>query len=1226
MDSTPLCDRYLAEGWYRAKTSVMSTSAPSLGYCGTLYPFWKQDPVPADGVIQTMTACEVGLSDNCEKQYSIDVKNYTTFLVYKLKSLDACNSAYCFELDSDCVNVSVGNVQVSYHNISWKEEDHETIPGLKRYDPFVNLKCSFTPADEEMFYYINWYADNETILTGQIVDKASVENAILSAEHLNSATIKIGVWIHCVVGAIKTENKQPCSSTSSGLFYAGIEILTHTLTIERQGKATVMLRPTIPFASQTIQTPDGVQSTSKLVIRMSFPGNSEAKCKARGDLVDCSKTIDAYTFNEKDKYEDSTNWKKVYTIDVFNSDEENYYLNDHRLVLRLETNSPAGNGAKIFSDIVFPDVHVNIIESKNEWKGKRCSSYADPHQTTFDGYAYECQDTGCITGKTYIFYRNENHLQEVQVRHENCWGRPRCVCAVAARSGQDVFTIDACYKRQYINFPICNDNSLKVIKETDKSYKIIFPTGTSARIWLYNYGSSFWYINVEIYPTIADVGSTSGLCGMLDNDYTNDLKRRNGVQDNVNSYSYWSPPDDFSNSWRLPDGSTEDILSNRESVFDNLAPLSTYFHKLCTCDRGNTYCSYRQYSECKTGIRGKEYHCVLHSSPRRKRDISFLSKYTRNIQQSKNILQREKRQVISENEAIDICQEAFQKSSHYDACLQVVPNFSNESLVNCINDLSMTGNENLTTLHVDTALGQCQAYILLNSTLEKEQPEVTINIVNLCQNNCSNRGICSRGNCTCDYGFGGSDCSFDTLSPPTITRISDDGLCDKSEESCEDITLYGQYFLENMRTTCYMSRRELSETNTVSAQEKYTVNLEERTLYEGYCKLEYATTPSWVTFFTFNISNDGNQFSNSFEVYVYQSKCQIFNNDTGSVNFTLQDGYCFINGSCIQRGEFQSNDSCLQCDPSEDKFGWTLDCERNVSTSTAIVRTSATTISSTEQTIFTSTFSISSTSTAKQTTDSNTIMTSTSTIQPIPLTTPIQHGTSQSFVTLSSENTMGSIMTTERDRNTTNEVQTSSTATSTTRETKSSTSVTNPTTSPSTVTDPTTSPSTVTNPTTSPSTVTNPTTSPSTVTNPTTSPSIVTNPTTSPSTSPTTPAAITTDNFNHCIDSSSWNRCNKIIAIAGYMVKSKCQKNTRGDGHVSTSNLQTDDEVNIYPDNKGVASRMNFQSDNLFQFESKEEMYSRPPSATSMRRDPPTNNLSSIYNQQHLDKLFSVNQ
>lgn len=40
MDSTPLCDRYITEGWYRAKSHVMSTSPPILGKCGTLYPVW----------------------------------------------------------------------------------------------------------------------------------------------------------------------------------------------------------------------------------------------------------------------------------------------------------------------------------------------------------------------------------------------------------------------------------------------------------------------------------------------------------------------------------------------------------------------------------------------------------------------------------------------------------------------------------------------------------------------------------------------------------------------------------------------------------------------------------------------------------------------------------------------------------------------------------------------------------------------------------------------------------------------------------------------------------------------------------------------------------------------------------------------------------------------------------------------------------------------------------
>ena len=60
--------------------------------------------------------------------------------------------------------------------------------------------------------------------------------------------------------------------------------------------------------------------------------------------------------------------------------------------------------------------------------------------------------------------------------------------------------------------------------------------------------------------------------------------------------------------------------------------------------------------------------------------------------------------------------------------------------------LKMTGEHSLTQLHLDTALGQCQAYMLLNATLQSEQPDVTTLVINLCPNNCSNRGVCSDGN------------------------------------------------------------------------------------------------------------------------------------------------------------------------------------------------------------------------------------------------------------------------------------------------------------------------------------------------------------------------------------------------------------------------------------------------------------------------------------------------
>ena len=56
----------------------------------------------------------------------------------------------------------------------------------------------------------------------------------------------------------------------------------------------------------------------------------------------------------------------------------------------------------------------------------------------------------------------------------------------------------------------------------------------------------FWFINVEVYPTVADVSRTSGLCGFLDNDETNDFRRRDGFLESISS----NYPDNFSLSWQ----------------------------------------------------------------------------------------------------------------------------------------------------------------------------------------------------------------------------------------------------------------------------------------------------------------------------------------------------------------------------------------------------------------------------------------------------------------------------------------------------------------------------------------------------------------------------------------------------------------------------------------------------------------------------------------------------
>ena len=128
--------------------------------------------------------------------------------------------------------------------------------------------------------------------------------------------------------------------------------------MQRKGNSTLMIRPTIPFVSETIEV-NGQQSTSPLNIQLSFPGdNGKCQQQSGGNLQKCSVELESYTHNDRQKYEDPTNWKKVYNIEVFNTDDEGYYLPDHKLVLRLETNGASGDGATIFANADFHDVHV----------------------------------------------------------------------------------------------------------------------------------------------------------------------------------------------------------------------------------------------------------------------------------------------------------------------------------------------------------------------------------------------------------------------------------------------------------------------------------------------------------------------------------------------------------------------------------------------------------------------------------------------------------------------------------------------------------------------------------------------------------------------------------------------------------------------------------------------------------------------------------------------------
>ncbi|XP_061176970.1 uncharacterized protein LOC133185680 [Saccostrea echinata] len=368
-------------------------------------------------------------------------------------------------------------------------------------------------------------------------------------------------------------------------------------------------------------------------------------------------------------------------------------------------------------------------------------------------------------------------------------------------------------------------------------------------------------------------------------------------------------------------------------MYKGLKSISHTLTRVCNCTNATgewkISCNYGTHKDCKFNT-GKQFFCVLNQegSRRRKRDLTYL--YSKAIAEETfnfgplNARRRKRQTVMSFMEAKNVCLTAFEKSVPFRNCKKYVSSLGNSSLSSCISDLRFTGDASFTAIHVEVALEQCSTFIVLNSTFQEVEKDITHQIQSLCPSNCSGNGVCNKGNCTCNPRYAGSDCSFDLLGPPTITLISNFGFCDKSEEDCDEITLYGRYFLENMNTRCYTTRRRITENGSSVMLDYFEKNLEERTLFEGYCPLEYATTPTWVTFFTFNVSNDGRHFTENYNVYTYQSLCQEFHNDSGKISFTFKDGYCFVDGRCIANGKSNPKNECDICNVAKDKYSWTF--------------------------------------------------------------------------------------------------------------------------------------------------------------------------------------------------------------------------------------------------------------------------------------------------------------
>lgn len=92
-------------------------------------------------------------------------------------------------------------------------------------------------------------------------------------------------------------------------------------------------------------------------------------------------------------------------------------------------------------------------------------------------------------------------------------------------------------------------------------------------------------------------------------------------------------------------------------------------------------------------------------------------------------------------------------------------------------------------------------------------------------------------------------------------------------------------------------------------QEQMQLPLEERTLFEGYCPLPVNRSGTWTTEIKFNISNDGARFTDTYNVFIYQSQCQEYHYESGNVFFTLKVNYRSVQLDNVLQYTYIQNES-----------------------------------------------------------------------------------------------------------------------------------------------------------------------------------------------------------------------------------------------------------------------------------------------------------------------------
>ncbi|XP_048578079.1 von Willebrand factor D and EGF domain-containing protein [Nematostella vectensis] len=580
-------------------------------------------------------------------------------------------------------------------------------------------------------------------------------------------------------------------------------------------------------------------------------------------------------------------------------------------------------------------MQVRVLESP----GRTCSSYNDPHYSTFDGSAYNFLRHG-----DYVLFQDLQNEVEVHTRLWTCdqqfpWGAS-CNCGVAIRQGRDVIRLSMCNRQLYYYKPTIMHASLprgrpsigtKIKKHgagSYMSYEIILESGTVIQVHRRLFGLNIYLSTVKTGNRII-----RGMCGNFDGVPANDL------DDGGDNKSYHDNQEGFGLSWRVP---------YPNSYFDSLPPdKATKIEPRSYC-----YCEQSLCQDINTHFQqAKEMNEAFNSQPNAIasmlngdevidqeegeyfNDEEEAEQAHRRIRRRRDIGDFERHFNMSTENATQFCKSVIENSLGVKVCREV-PNIDlARAERDCVFDLKASGNKEFASSIVTSVMTLCADKAYKNMSLyEKDDDGVLrppkVITENLCPNECSNHGNCSNSTCICDKGYTAADCSMSINTIPELMGIYDGGLCDKRKRPCKKTNIFGDGFLDSENLTCHVTEFKVfgDAWSPRSTPQELPGGMFD--LFGVKCDLpdpptkigDYDNPGTPAGGLYIRISN--NRIDASLEKMSFISYDSLCLNCSRKGVCVLRNDSCMINGHCFAPEQPSPRDWCKQCMPETDQFDW----------------------------------------------------------------------------------------------------------------------------------------------------------------------------------------------------------------------------------------------------------------------------------------------------------------